>query len=184
MVPTTRPMGLAWFHREAPSDVSPPSSSSSSSIKGISSRGAPLEVAQVAAEVDVIDIEDEDHSFASFFVGLGPNRGGRGQFKPGRNRYGVIVVSVLGFLLPQFPNIHCYFYICSMCPSQMGRATETELQMSSEARLGARGHDKRMKFPQRRTGTPTRHLGWPKSRKMLLEKQVVKAWLQQVSHLT
>lgn len=40
--------------------------------------------ASPAAKVDVIDIEDEDHSFTSFFVGVGPSAGIRRQQKERR----------------------------------------------------------------------------------------------------
>jgi hypothetical protein len=113
-------MGVAWFLREAPASVCGAKADAEPDEEDTSSSSAPTDSSVVACsgggggasalcqsvttrrrrsrqksvetlEVDVIDIEDEDHSFASFFVDIKPNHGGAGsrQHKFKKNKYEV-----------------------------------------------------------------------------------------------
>jgi hypothetical protein len=68
-------MGVAWFHHTATSqDVTPSRATSLRHPKRLRDR--------IEDMVDVIDIEDEDHSFAAFFIGMNNrNSGGRNVVK-------------------------------------------------------------------------------------------------------
>jgi hypothetical protein len=74
-------MGVAWFHHTQTS----PDSTSTTMLTSLPSRMS-LRIGRhpkrrVEDLVDVIDIEDEDHSFAAFFIGMNNANGGRNVVK-------------------------------------------------------------------------------------------------------